>query len=151
VERGLVLNALAARAGISASYLSEVERGYKRPGTDVLARLAEALGMAPSELMAYVEVSGQGPDVVASDDVARLRIPARASRVPPRRLLESAVSYQPEPAAREAVAPEAAEASSPRDRSLRALTRMARALPERDVQLLLELARRLLERRGPGP
>jgi len=42
-------------------YLSEVERGLKWPSTDVLARLATALNMLPSDLLRYVEeVSGKG-------------------------------------------------------------------------------------------
>src|SRR3990172_6665505 len=48
-------------SGVSYSYLSEVERGLKRPSTDVLARLATALNMLPSDLLRYVEeVSAKG-------------------------------------------------------------------------------------------
>lgn len=55
-ERGMTREALAEASGVSASYLSEVERGFKRPSTDVLARVAEALGQSPSGMLAYVEV-----------------------------------------------------------------------------------------------
>jgi XRE family transcriptional regulator, regulator of sulfur utilization len=42
-DRGLKLRAVAATAGISLQYLSEVERGLKLPSLDVLDRLARAL------------------------------------------------------------------------------------------------------------
>ncbi|HEV8352922.1 MAG TPA: helix-turn-helix transcriptional regulator, partial [bacterium] len=54
-ERGMTLEALAEAAGVSASYLSEVERGLKRPSTDVVAKIADAFGMLPSEFLVFVE------------------------------------------------------------------------------------------------
>ena len=60
-RRGLSREDLARGSGVSYSYLSEVERGLKRPSTDVLARLATALNMLPSDLLRYVEeVSAKG-------------------------------------------------------------------------------------------
>lgn len=44
---------LAAKAGISVSYLSMLERGERAPHLDTLARLAEALGVPLSELFAF--------------------------------------------------------------------------------------------------
>lgn len=58
-ERGMTRDDLAAESGVSPSYLYEVERGYKRPSTDVLASLAEALGRSPSEMLAYIEVMSE--------------------------------------------------------------------------------------------
>jgi transcriptional regulator with XRE-family HTH domain len=139
LERGLGLNDLAARAGVSASYLSEVERGHKRPSTDVLALLARAFGMAPSELLAYVEASSEDlPDATAGRVVPMM--PAES----PRGRLERMVPFlRREPAP-------TPEVPDPHEHSLQALARMARALPEDDLKLLLDLARRLLERRGPS-
>jgi len=45
-EKGLSLAALAERAGISVSYLSEIERGAVYPSLATLKRLAEGLGVA---------------------------------------------------------------------------------------------------------
>ena len=60
-RKGLSREELARGSGVSYSYLSEVERGLKRPSTDVLARLATALDMLPSDLLRYVEeVSAKG-------------------------------------------------------------------------------------------
>src|SRR3970040_747830 len=54
-RRALSREDLARASGVSYSYLSEVERGLKRPSTDVLARLATALDMLPSELLRKIE------------------------------------------------------------------------------------------------
>lgn len=50
-ERGVSLTELARSAGISDSYLSEVERGVVSPSARVLRRLAECLGVPLSALM----------------------------------------------------------------------------------------------------
>ena len=51
-ERGLSLETLAALSGVSRSMISKVERGEAVPSTAVLSRLAEALGVTFSRLMA---------------------------------------------------------------------------------------------------
>lgn len=147
-ERGFGLNDLATRAGVSPSYLSEVERGIKRPSTDVLARLAGAFGMAPSELLAYIEASG-----IAGSESARSRVvdasafdmaaapePQMGPAVTPASPMRTHGTRLESPAAT-TVSPDAA-----RERSLQTLLRIARVLPDGDVELLLDLARRLLGR-----
>ena len=62
-ERGMTSEALAVAAEVSPSYLSEVERGLKRPSTDVLAKLARAFGMLPSQLLELVEGATTGPQL----------------------------------------------------------------------------------------
>jgi len=44
---------VAERAKISANYLGEIERGEKRPKLDMIGRLANALGVAPTVLFDY--------------------------------------------------------------------------------------------------
>lgn len=51
LERGLTLKEIEASAGVSATHISEVERGRTSPTVGVLARLAEALGTRPSFLL----------------------------------------------------------------------------------------------------
>jgi transcriptional regulator with XRE-family HTH domain len=51
-QRGLSLDALAELSGVSRSMISKVERAEAVPSTAVLARLAEALGVTFSRLMA---------------------------------------------------------------------------------------------------
>ena len=50
-ERGLTLQALAARAGVSVSYLSEIEKGKKYPKPEKLVDLAAALEVAYDDLV----------------------------------------------------------------------------------------------------
>lgn len=49
-HRGLRNAELAAAAGISAAYLSQIEAGARRPGVATLRRLAEALGLSLDDL-----------------------------------------------------------------------------------------------------
>jgi transcriptional regulator with XRE-family HTH domain len=42
---------LAFRAGMKRSYVSDLERGTRNPSLKALARLAEALGIAPASLL----------------------------------------------------------------------------------------------------
>jgi transcriptional regulator with XRE-family HTH domain len=49
----LSLRTLASRAGISNPYLSQIERGLRRPSADILQRVAEALRISAESL--YVQ------------------------------------------------------------------------------------------------
>ena len=130
-QRGMTREALAAAAGISASYLYEVERGLKRPSTDVLAKLALALGMRPSEVMEYIERQPSAPTgrfaVKSFIAQPRLRREWAAARTPAEAPLPA-----PEPAAGKDV--------------LRELAAIAQELDEQDVSMLLDLARRLRQK-----
>ncbi len=50
-RRGLALRPLAAKAGVAAAYLGEVERGLKEPSSETLARLADALDLSLAEIL----------------------------------------------------------------------------------------------------
>lgn len=56
-ERGWSLTELAKQAGISRSYLSQIESGDSIPTQTKILQLANALGALPSELM------GEEPDM----------------------------------------------------------------------------------------
>jgi ribosome-binding protein aMBF1 (putative translation factor) len=49
-HRGLSARAVAARAGISAAYLSQIETGKKPGSFDAMAKLARALGVDMEDL-----------------------------------------------------------------------------------------------------
>jgi DNA-binding Xre family transcriptional regulator len=49
-HRGLSARALAARAGISAAYLSQIETGKKPGSFDAMAKVARALGVDMEDL-----------------------------------------------------------------------------------------------------
>lgn len=50
-SRGMTQADLAQKADISPTYISELETADTTPGIDVIARLAGALSVAPSELL----------------------------------------------------------------------------------------------------
>ncbi|GAB2978801.1 XRE family transcriptional regulator [Amycolatopsis acidiphila] len=54
-ERGLTLQTLADRSGVSVSMLSSVERGAKAPTVVVLDRIADGLGIALVQLLTKPE------------------------------------------------------------------------------------------------
>ena len=60
------LRALAAKAGVSNPYLSQVERGLRRPSADILAQIARGLSISVESLLARAGVldSAEAPDVV---------------------------------------------------------------------------------------
>ena len=49
-ERGITLNELAERVGMSRVSLSGIVTGKQKPSFDTLEKLADALNIAPSEL-----------------------------------------------------------------------------------------------------
>ncbi|MCA9013297.1 MAG: helix-turn-helix transcriptional regulator [Planctomycetaceae bacterium] len=62
-DRGLSLDEVAVKAGISKTYLWELERdtdGLKKPSADVLLRIAKALSTTLAELLALATV--KAPD-----------------------------------------------------------------------------------------
>jgi transcriptional regulator with XRE-family HTH domain len=72
MRRGLTLGALSARAGVSRSMVSAIERGAKAPTVLVLDRLATALNTSLARLMeperrASVIVMRHGTQAVARD------------------------------------------------------------------------------------
>lgn len=50
-ERGMTLDQLASRAGISASHLSRLERGQAEPSFRVAAAIADQIGVSLSDLI----------------------------------------------------------------------------------------------------
>src|SRR5215211_9461670 len=54
-ERGLTLDLLAERSGVSRAMISKLERGEKNPTLVVAAKLAEGLGVTLSQLAGVEE------------------------------------------------------------------------------------------------
>src|SRR5829696_4455560 len=54
-ERGLTLEALAERSGVSRAMISKVERGEKNPTLIVAAKVAEGLGVSLTHLVGIEE------------------------------------------------------------------------------------------------
>ena len=57
--RGIAQEELARRSAIDRSYMSSIERGGQNPGIVSIARIAKAMEMSMTELMAEAEFSGQ--------------------------------------------------------------------------------------------
>jgi transcriptional regulator with XRE-family HTH domain len=53
--RGLTVEALGKASGLSKGFISQVERGHSQPSLQSLARLASALGVPPTSLLAAPE------------------------------------------------------------------------------------------------
>lgn len=71
----LSLRGLAARAGISNPYLSQVERGLRRPSADILAQIAQGLSISVESLLAKAGVLPDRPDHVLGRQADQRQIP----------------------------------------------------------------------------
>jgi transcriptional regulator with XRE-family HTH domain len=71
-RRGQTLGDVAARAGVSPQYLSEVERGIKEPSSEMIAAIAGALDVTLVDLTLGVATALSG---VRSEATARVPAP----------------------------------------------------------------------------
>ena len=53
---------MSERAGISNPYLSQVERGLRKPSADILQRLAKALEISAESLYVRAGILDESPD-----------------------------------------------------------------------------------------
>src|ERR1700710_3295831 len=60
------LRGLAAKAGVSNPYLSQVERGLRRPSAEILAQIAHGLSISVESLLAKAGIleMAEAPEVV---------------------------------------------------------------------------------------
>jgi transcriptional regulator with XRE-family HTH domain len=70
--RVLTLRELATRAGVTESFLSQVERGVATPSIASVQRIARGLGLSIADLFAEVEAAGQ---VVRAAERRRIQYP----------------------------------------------------------------------------
>jgi transcriptional regulator with XRE-family HTH domain len=134
-SKNLTREDVARLAGISYSYLAEIERGLKRPSTDIVARIARAFGMRGSAFLQYVEeLSAPLPDDLKP--IAAVQLTLRRAKPLP------LFSGDPEVSAQGAARPGAART----DLAVNELLVIARRLDPADRQALLHLARHLLHR-----
>jgi transcriptional regulator with XRE-family HTH domain len=140
-SKGLSREEAAALAGISHSYLSEIERGLKRPSADIVARIARAFGMKGSAFFQYVEeLSAPLPDEPP---------PARAVQLPLKRgrplplFGSEQVQAQGRRSRRRRGLPESEDST---DLVVSELLVIGRRLRPEDRAALLQLARHLLHR-----
>jgi transcriptional regulator with XRE-family HTH domain len=62
------LRGLAAKAGVSNPYLSQVERGLRRPSAEILAQIAHGLSISVETLLAKAGILDppEAPDVIVA-------------------------------------------------------------------------------------
>jgi transcriptional regulator with XRE-family HTH domain len=131
LELGLSRKDLQEATGLSYPYLSEIETGKKMPSTQVLRRVAEALGTEASELLQ------------AAEQISK----ARGKTPPPAHFHSASAS----PAVKVSARPSGAFDRALDEDPAIELLRLAQRLPSEDRALLLDLARRLANRpRSPG-
>lgn len=142
-RRGLSREDLARASGVSYSYLSEVERGLKRPSTDVLVKLATALEMLPSDLLRQIEefsATGRG---LLRRRVYQMPMHERSGTVPELALSDMALgSPRTRNEAKSRGQPEGKQAP---EALLSELARTASTLGVDDLRVLIDLARRLAQ------
>ena len=130
VELGKSRKDLERETGLSYPYLTEIEAGKKWPSSVTLTRIAETLQVDLGELM-YL---GDG---YAADEMVEpmLAPPVAAAASPPPALRGQSV--------KKTLWQRASSPAPETDDRVAELAQIARALPERDLELLLDFARRL--------
>ena len=73
-EQGRRLSDIAAEAGCSPAYLSEVERGIKDVSSDLLVAIAHALSVSPARVFAQLAEALDEPDEPAWPTDPRQRL-----------------------------------------------------------------------------
>lgn len=63
------LRSLADKAGISNPYLSQVERGLRKPSADILAQIAKGLSISVESLLTRAGVLDVAPDNAVLDAI----------------------------------------------------------------------------------
>lgn len=141
-SKNLSREEVATLARISHSYISEIERGLKRPSTDIVTKIARAFGMKGSAFLQYVEE--------LSAPLPEEEPPARAVQLPLKRGRSLALFSNDQAGAarpgRRRRSPSVAEDRG--DLALNELLVIARRLTEGDRAALLHLARHLLHRKA---
>lgn len=141
-SKGLSREEVAELGRISLSYLSEIERGLKRPSADIVARIARAFGMKGSSFLQYVEeLSAPLPE--EEPPTRAVQLPLKRGRPLPLFSSEQeAASTGPARRRRGALSARGEQS----DLMVNELLVIARRLRDEDRAALLHLARHLLHR-----
>ncbi len=105
------LRQLARLAGVSNPYLSQIERGLRKPSAEILQQIAKALRISAEAL--YVQAGILEERVVDTDVVAAIRADASLAERQKQVLLDIYDAFRRENGALAALADEAADAPQP--------------------------------------
>ncbi len=167
-DLGIDRRTLAKEAGISYSYLTEIENGNKPPSSSVLGPLASALGLRMSQIIQAAEDRVDAAELASERSTSQERTSQERMPQDPSPAYEALFAASPAPAYRETesedsppvldrfelelrTAPPRQYAMQPSfrgpNRNLRAalmeLEALLPSLPPEDVERLLDFARRL--------
>ena len=132
--RDLGRRELAEAAGLSYSYLAEIENGTKQPSSRAILAIADALGIPAHELMAAADtLRAPPPDETSSSPLSWLARYSSGPTPPQAEVRDEALGD----------APVAALRSAPSDPRLLELVDLFRDLAPEDQARLLDMARRL--------
>jgi len=159
-DQGLERKDLAARAGISYSYLAAIENGKKPPSSNVLFAIAAALGLRSHELLASTETRiERGVNLSARSQIERPSMRHQwfhqesaagdTDQIPESTAITSMPPPQPAGYAAEDRSDMPLNRNIPRSPAgfLMELERLTAGLDDDDRELVLDLARRLGARR----
>ena len=153
-ERGLKRQSLADSAGLSYAYLAEIENGKKEPSTRVLDGIAQALGIRLPQLMEMAEslqAMVERTEESTSKSGGTKSFEAARAVSYPRSLTDRTWFHRSiEPETEREMTDESVERASTKPTDAQSRTEMleelqplASRLPPRDLERLLDLARRL--------
>lgn len=91
----LSLRNLASLAGVSNPYLSQIERGLRKPSADILQRVAEALRISAETLYVKAGILEERDEDLAAQILADATLTDKQKRA----LLEVYLSFRKEPLA----------------------------------------------------
>lgn len=77
---GMSLRQLAEQAGVSNPYLSQIERGLRKPSAEVLQQLAKALRISAEQIYVQAGILKPDDDQVRSVELAVLADPVLTAR-----------------------------------------------------------------------
>jgi transcriptional regulator with XRE-family HTH domain len=109
VAAELSLRQLAEQAGVSNPYLSQIERGLRRPSAEVLQALAKALRISAEQVYVQAGILNPDDDQVRSVELAILGDPLLSERQK-QALLEVYEAFRGAQVATDAAVPDGADA-----------------------------------------
>jgi transcriptional regulator with XRE-family HTH domain len=77
--KGVSQEDLAYEADVNRTYVSKLEKGVSYPGLEIIAKLANALGVEPAELLMLPPRRGQANSVISIPRVVAVSL----RRIPP--------------------------------------------------------------------
>ena len=59
ISQDWTIKELSTKIGVASSYISEIEKGVKKPSVDILEKYSKAMGIKTSTIMYFVEMGNE--------------------------------------------------------------------------------------------